>query len=159
LSPAPGGVGAGDYGVVVSESHDGGATWSDANGGGTYLKGGTGEAYFEPSVVVTQAGTVAVSYYRANPYAASDGMGTYGYGMQVRPASAAFTAYTPVSDSQTNPSPQANATQAGFLGDYSSIAASTAPGSDVVYPCWSDTRNTGVLGPDEDVFVATISLT
>lgn len=159
LSPAPGGVGAGDYGVVVSESDDGGASWSDASGGGTYLKGAAGEAYFEPSVAVTQVGTVAVSYYRANPHAATDGMGTFGYGMQVRHVpSTTFTGYTPVSDSQSNPSPEANAIQRGFLGDYSSIAASTAPGSDVVYPCWSDTRNTGELGPDEDVFVATIPL-
>ena len=150
---------AGDYGVVVSESTDGGATWSDANGGGTYLKGTAGQALFEPSVAVTRTGTAAVSYYRANAYAGTDGMGTYGYGLQAKPAAGAFGAYRPVSDSQTNPSPQSNATQAGFLGDYSSIAASTAAGSNTVYPCWADTRNTGVGGPDEDVFVAAVNLT
>src|SRR5690242_20773078 len=34
----------------------------------------------------------------------------------------------------------ANAAQAGFLGDYSSIAASST--GDVVHMVWSDTRNT-----------------
>ena len=114
---------AGDYGVVVSESTDGGATWSDASGGGTYLKGATGEAYFEPSVAITHVGTTAVSFYRGNPYGGTDGLGTYGYGMQTKPSAGSFSAYTPVSDSQTLASPQTNASQAGFLGDYSSIAA------------------------------------
>lgn len=61
-----------------------------------------------------------------------------------------------MSDSQTLPSPQGNAAQAGFLGDYSSIAAS--PTSETVYPIWADTRNGTSAGPDEDVFVATIAL-
>jgi hypothetical protein len=58
---------------------------------------------------------------------------------------------------QAYPSPQANASQAGFLGDYSSIAASTAPGSNVVHAVWADTRNANAAGPDEDVFMATVS--
>jgi hypothetical protein len=148
--------GAGEYGAVVSESHDGGATWSDSNGGGTYLFAGAGQAMFEPSVAVNGVGTTVVSYYRANPYPGTDGMGTYGYGLQ-KTSGGGFSAYEPVSDSQTLPSPQANPTQAGFLGDYSSIAASTAPGSTIVYPCWADTRNVGAGGPDEDVFVAAVS--
>jgi hypothetical protein len=144
---------------VVSESTDGGATWSDASGGGTLLHGATGEALFEPSVAVTRAGGVAVSTYRANAYAPTDGMGTYGYGLFAKHGAGAFGAYRPVSDSQANPSPQANPTQAGFLGDYSSVAASTAAGSDVVYPVWSDTRNGSTSGgPDEDIFIATVNL-
>ncbi len=67
-------------------------------------------------------------------------------------------AYRPLSDGQDYPSPQANASQAGFLGDYSSIAASTAPGSDLVHAVWSDTRNISSAGPDEDIFMATVSL-
>src|SRR5262249_47732053 len=71
---------AGDYGVVVSESTNGGQTWSDANGGGAYLKGTTGQAYFEPSVAITQGGRTAVSFYRANADAtAAVGSGTFGY--------------------------------------------------------------------------------
>jgi hypothetical protein len=151
-------AGAGDYGVVVSESHDGGATWSDGSGGGTYLFAGAGQPMFQPSVALNRVGTTAVSYYRANPHAGTDGMGTYGYGLQKSSGSGPFSAYLPVSDSQQLPSPQANPTQAGFLGDYSSITASTAPGSTIVYPCWADTRNTGAGGPDEDVFVAAVSL-
>ena len=64
-----------------------------------------------------------------------------------------------VSDSAENPSPQTNPSQAGFLGDYSSIAASTAPGSSLVYPNWSDTRNLSAAGvPDEDVFIGKVTL-
>jgi hypothetical protein len=144
--------------VIVSESTNGGQTWSDAAGGGTVLQGAAGEAYFQPAVAITGTGTVAVSFYRANPYSGSAvGGGTYGYGMRSRPVASAFSAYTPVSDGQTLPGPQTNASQAGFVGDYSSIAASTATGSNIVYPIWSDTRNGSAAGPDEDVFIASVS--
>lgn len=150
--------GAGLYDVVVSESTNGGQTWSDVNGGGTVLKGATGESYFEPAVAITGTGTVAVSYYRANPYTGSAvGGGTYGYGMQSRHIASTFSAYTPVSDGQTLPGPQTNASQAGFLGDYSGITASTAAGSNTVYPIWSDTRNGSTAGPDEDIFIRILS--
>ena len=78
--------------------------------------------------------------------------------MQARPASGAFGSYVPLSDGQAYPSPQANASQRGFLGDYSSIAASTEAGSNVVHAVWSDTRNTSSAGPDEDVFMATVTV-
>jgi hypothetical protein len=147
--------GAGLDDVVVSESTDGGQTWSDVNGAGTVLQGATGESYFEPAVAITGTGTVAVSYYRANLYTGSAvGGGTYGYGMQSRHVASTFSAYTPVSDTQTLAGPQANAAQRRFLGDYSGIAASTATGSNIVYPIWSDTRNGSTAGPDEDVFIA-----
>jgi hypothetical protein len=150
--------GAGNYVVVVSESTDGGATWTDANGGGTVLQGASGQAHFEPSVAITRTGTVAVSFYRANAYSGDDGLGTYGYGLQAKSAGS-FAPYMPLSDSQLLPSPASNPTQAGFLGDYSSIAASTQAGSNVVYPIWADTRNVGIAdGPDQDVFVTAIDL-
>jgi hypothetical protein len=143
------------YGVAVSQSTDGGATWTETD----YLTGAAGEAYFEPAVAITQTGSLAVSFYRANAYSGTDGMGTFGYGLQAAPAGGAFGAYTPVSDSQTNPSPAANPTQDGFLGDYSNMAASTAAGSSTVYPIWSDTRNVDANGiPDEDVFIAKMAL-
>lgn len=151
-------TGAGDYGVVVSDSWDGGATWSDANAGGTVLQGFTGVARFEPSVAITRKGTTAVSFYQANAYAGTDRLGTYGYGLQARAAGGSFGAYVGLSDSQTNPSPQTNAAQAGFLGDYSSIAANTAASSDTVHAVWSDTRNSNAAGPDEDVFIRTLAL-
>jgi hypothetical protein len=156
-------AGAGLYDVVVSESTDGGATWTDntanpSSSTAIVLKGATGEAYFEPAVTITKSGKTAVSFYRANPYAGTDGMGTYGYGLQSR-STGTFGAYTPVSDSQTDPSPQANPTQRGFLGDYSNIAASSAAGSNTVYPIWSDTRNASAsLGPDEDIFIKSVAL-
>jgi len=143
----------GDYGVAVSESTDGGTTWTETK----YLKGAAGEAYFEPSVAVTKTGRIAVSYYKANVYGNSDALGTYGYHLRHN----ATTAWPEmlVSDSATNPSPQANPTQAGFLGDYTSIAASTATGSSVVYPIWADTRNSSATqGPDEDVFLRAVTL-
>ena len=71
-------------------------------------------------------------------------------------AGSTVSAYTPASDSQTNPSPQANASQAGFLGDYSSIAA--APSGNKVYMTWSDTRNSNSLGPDEDIFLFKVAI-
>jgi hypothetical protein len=149
---------AGNYDVVVSDSSNGGQTWSDANGAGTVLDGATGESLSQPSVAITQTGTTAVSFYRTNPLIGlAVGGGTFGYGMRARPAGGSFGAYRALSDEQNYPSPQANASQAGFLGDYSSIAASTAPGSNVVHAVWADTRNTNAAGPDEDVFMATVT--
>jgi hypothetical protein len=142
----------GNYDIVVSESTDGGATWSDASsGGGTVLT--TTGAYFEPSVAVTApSGKVVVSTYQANAanHTTTVGDGTFGYGYRVR-STGAFGGYLPASDSQAYPSPQANASQAGFLGDYSSIAAAAA--GDRVFMVWADTRNSNASGPDEDVFL------
>jgi hypothetical protein len=150
--------GAGTYDVVVSDSTNGGQTWSDANGGGTALTGAAGESLSQPSVAITQTGTTAASFYRANPFTGTAvGGGTFGYGMRTRPAGGSFGTYVPLSDGQNYPSPQTNAAQAGFLGDYSSIAASTAAGSNVVHAVWADTRNANAAGPDEDVFMATVS--
>jgi hypothetical protein len=144
-------VGNGNYDIVVSESTDGGATWTDSTGGGTVLTT-AGGAYFEPSITVASNGKPVVSAYHANTalHGAAKGDGTFGYGYFVK-SSGSFSAYTNASDSQTNPSPQTNPTQAGFLGDYSSIAA--APSGGTVYMVWSDTRNSSAQGPDEDVFV------
>jgi hypothetical protein len=152
-NPAPG---TGKYNIVVSESTDGGLTWSDASGGGTVLT--TSGAYFEPSVAITHSsGKVVVSTYRANTalHTSTVGDGTFGYGYLVKTGTA-FGSYTNASDSQANQSPQANAAQRGFLGDYSSIAS--APGSDTVYMVWSDTRNSNASGPDEDVFVFKVTI-
>jgi hypothetical protein len=145
----------GNYDVVVSESTDGGATWSDRAGGGTLLT--TAGAYFEPSVAVSSAGKAVVSMYQANTaqHTAAVGDGTYGYGYVAR-TGASFGAYQAASDRQDYPSPQANGAQAGFLGDYSSITA--APTGNVLYMVWSDTRNTNARGPDEDVFVFKLGL-
>ena len=146
---------AGNYNIVVSESTDGGLTWSDASGGGTVLT--TAGAYFFPAVAITSStGKVVVSTYKANTarHTSTVGDGTYGYGFFVNSGSG-FGSYTAASDSQTLPSPQANATQAGFLGDYSSVASS--PGSDTVYMVWADTRNSSSSGPDEDVFIKKVT--
>jgi hypothetical protein len=144
----------GDYGIAVSESTNGGASWTETK----YLKGAAGEAYFEPSVAITKSGKLAISFYKANVYGNSDGKGTYGYYLVSR-SGTTWSAPTLVSDSSTLPSPQLNPIQAGFLGDYSSIAASTAAGSSVVYPNWSDTRNLSASGqPDEDVFIAKVTI-
>lgn len=145
---------AGLYDVVVSDSTDGGATWTETN----VLAGATGETYSQPAVAVTRTGATAVSFYRTNPYSGTDFMGTYGYGMRTRPAGGAFGGFVPLSDSQALPSPQANASQRGFLGDYSSITASTAAGSSEVLSVWADTRNTNSAGPDEDIFVRRVAL-
>jgi hypothetical protein len=143
----------GDYGIAIAESANGGATWTETK----YLKGAAGEAYFEPSVAVTKTGKIAVSFYKANVYGNSDGMGTYGYYLRHNGSSSWPSIL--VSDSATNASPQANPTQAGFLGDYTSIAASTAAGSNVVYPIWADTRNlSDSQGPDQDVFIQPVTL-
>ena len=110
-------------------------------------------AYFEPSVAVTAPSSkVVVSTYQANTaqHTSAVGDGTYGYGYLVN-AGSGFGGYLPASDGQAYPSPQANAAQRGFLGDYSSIAAASS--GDRVYMTWSDTRNTSSAGPDEDVFV------
>ena len=98
-----------------------------------------------------------MSTYRANTttHTAAVGDGTFGYGYLVKSGSA-VGGYTSASDSQTNPSPQANASQAGFLGDYSSIAA--APSGNKVYMTWSDTRNSNSAGPDEDVFLFSVAI-
>lgn len=150
--------GAGTYNLVVSDSINGGQTWSDAGGTGTVLDGAAGQALSQPTVAVTATGTTAVSFYRANQFIGTAvGGGTFGYGLRARPANGSFGAYRALSDLQNYPSPQANPTQAGFLGDYSSIAASTAARSNLVHAVWADTRNTSSAGPDEDVFIATVS--
>jgi hypothetical protein len=145
----------GKYDIVVSESTDGGATWSDRTGGGTVLTPAGTTTYAMPSVAITSGGTVVVSTYRANTtlHATATGDGTFGYGYFVK-SGGAFGAYLPASDGQAYPSPQANASQRGFLGDYSSIAA--APSGNVVYMAWSDTRNSNSLGPDEDIFMFSV---
>ena len=152
-----GGV-TGQYDIVVSESSDGGVTWSAAtNTGATVLTPTGSTTYFEPSVAITApGGKVVVSTYRANTtvHGAHVGDGTFGYGYFVK--SGTFGAYTNASDSQTNPSPQANKVQLGFLGDYSSIAA--APSGNTVYMTWSDTRNSNSDGPDEDVFLFSVTI-
>ena len=148
----------GKYDIVVSESTNGGATWSDANGGGTVLTPTGTSAFFEPSVAITApGGKVVVSTYRAGTaiHTSAVGDGRFGYGYFVK-SGGTFGAYTAASDSQTNPSPQANASQRGFLGDYSSIAA--APSGNVVYMTWSDTRNSSSVGPDEDVFLFKVAI-
>lgn len=143
----------GAYDIVVSESTDGGATWSDRDGHGTVLN--PAGAYFEPSVTISAPSSkVVVSGYRANTasHTAAVGDGTFGYGYFVKPSGSGFGSYTPASDGQSYPSPQANPQQRGFLGDYSSIAA--GPTGNTVFMVWADTRNTSSLvGPDEDVFV------
>jgi hypothetical protein len=144
-------VGNGNYDIVVSESTDAGATWNDSAGGGTVLT--TTGAYFEPSVTVASNGKTVVSAYHANTalHGSAVGDGTFGYGYFVK-SGGSFSPYTIASDGQANPSPQANPTQAGFLGDYSSIAA--APSGNTVCMVWSDTRNRSTSqGPDEDVFI------
>jgi hypothetical protein len=146
----------GKYDVVVSESSDGGVTWTDSAGLGTVLTPAGTAAYSMPSVAITApGGKVVVSTYRANTaiHTAAVGDGTFGYGYLVKTGTT-FGAYTSASDSQTNPSPQANAAQQGFLGDYSSIAA--APSGNRVYMTWSDTRNSNSAGPDEDIFVFSV---
>ena len=142
----------GNYNLVVSDSTDGGGTWSDANGGGTVITAGT-DSLSQPSVTVTASGRTAVSAYRATAKKVVAGDGTFGYGMYVR-SGPAFGAYQPVSEGQTLPSPQDNVTQRGFLGDYSSIDSV----GETVYPIWADTRNSSSAGPDEDVFVKAVTL-
>lgn len=142
----------GNYNLVVSDSTDGGGSWSDASGKGTVITAGT-DSLSQPSVTVTASGRTAVSAYRATAKKVVAGDGTFGYGMYVR-SGPAFGAYQPVSEGQTLPSPQDNVTQRGFLGDYSSIDSV----GETVYPIWADTRNSSSAGPDEDVFVKAVTL-
>jgi hypothetical protein len=117
----------------------------------------TSGAYFEPSIAISSAGVAVASMYHANTaqHGAHVGDGTFGYGYRVK-AGGSFGAYQPASDGQSYPSPEANPAQAGFLGDYSSIAA--APSGNILYLTWSDTRNGSSQGPDEDVFVFKLGL-
>ena len=57
-------------------------------------------------------------------------------------------------DGQSLPGPDGNRAQAGFLGDYSS----TDSVGGIVSPIWADTRSSSSVGPDEDVFVAAVTL-
>jgi len=156
----------GNYRIVVSESTDAGATWSDASGGGAVLSAPGTDAYFQPAVAVASNGTIVVSAYHANTaqHTTVKGDGTFGYGYFVK-SGGSFGPYQAASNAQNYPSPQTNPAQRGFLGDYSSIAA--APSGAVVYMVWSDTRNTFEFiesgkppteVPDEDVFVFKVTV-
>jgi hypothetical protein len=137
-----------NFDIVLATSTDGGANWSS----GVVFKDSSQTAQFEPAVAINQStGAVAVSYYdrSVNNDAVT---GKYDYSISLGKSATGEFSHRRVSNVSAL-SPDFNPAQAGFLGDYSSVAWS---GKDAL-PMWSDGRNLDPLGqPDEDVFVARI---
>jgi hypothetical protein len=137
-----------NFDVIMSSSTDGGATWQER----TVFDDPTHTAQFQPAVAINQStGHVAVSYYdRSIPGDVAHT--TYDYSISIAPTVAGPMSHVRVTD-VSSPSPELNPVQAGFLGDYSSVAWS---GNNAM-PLWSDGRNLDPTGaPDEDVFTARV---
>ncbi|MFF1870298.1 sialidase family protein [Kitasatospora herbaricolor] len=137
-----------NYDIVLATSTDGGATWSSR----IAYNDPTQTAQFQPAVAINQRnGAIAVSYYdrSVNNDAVT---GRYDYSISLGRSATGQLNHQRVS-TVSSLSPDFNPTQAGFLGDYSSVAWS----GNTALPLWADGRNLDPSGqPDEDVFVARI---
>jgi hypothetical protein len=137
-----------NYDIVLATSTDGGATWSSR----VAFKDKAQMAQFEPAVAINQqSGAIAVSYYdrSVNNDATT---GKYDYSISLGSSITGQLSHHRVTD-KSSLSPRFNPSQAGFLGDYSSVAWS----GNTAMPIWSDGRSIDPNGfPDEDIFTARV---
>lgn len=158
--------------IQLSRSNDGGRTWTSA---AAPVNPDTGFDHYMPAVDLVKGGgeRFGVSYYRTALVPNETGNAANGIvfapgqpGVQAT-ASQYFLAggrglHTPLAARSVSPMfPPALGNQAGFNGDYSSLALV----GDTAHPLWSDTRNTAPAGqvattpaPDEDVFTDSVEL-
>lgn len=157
-----------EYDIQLTESTDGGATWSPS----VTVNPDTALDHYEPAVDVVQGVSqdpVAVSYYRSGRVPGENSGQTQALGqpgVQAEPSdyvvagSQNFTApfrFNVVSPVFAPP----DGIQAGFNGDYSGLAIDQ---NGQAHPIWSDTRNTDPYNPgngvlhDEDVFSLTAAI-
>jgi hypothetical protein len=160
-----------EFDIQASRSTDGGRTWTNA---ASAVNPDTGFDHYMAAVDVVKGGNgrFGVSYYRtalvpneaanANTIVFAPGQP----GVQAT-ASQYFLAggrdlRTPLTARSVSPMfPPPLGNQAGFNGDYSSLALV----GDTAHPLWSDTRNTAPAGqvattpaPEEDIFTDSIEL-
>jgi len=157
-----------EYDIQLTESTDGGATWSPSK----TVNPDTALDHYMPAVDVVQTSGqdhVAVSYYRSQRVPGENSGATQAppqSGVQAEPSDYVlaggqnvvapfhFTVVSPVFAP-----PDGN--QAGFNGDYSGLAVDQ---SAQAHPIWSDTRNADPYTPangvvhDEDVFSLTANI-
>jgi hypothetical protein len=151
-----------EYDIQLTESTDGGATWSPSK----TVNPDTALDHYMPAVDVVKSGSqdhVAVSYYRSARVPGENSGATQATpqpGVQAEPSDYVLAGgenvATPFHFNVVSPvfaPPDGN--QAGFNGDYSGLAVDQ---SAQAHPIWSDTRNADPYTPangvvhDEDVF-------
>jgi len=156
-----------EYDIEISQSTDGGLTWTEAN---SPVNPSTGLDHYMPAVDVANSNSmntnananepsnVAVSYYRS-PQPTSGPpftQATTGQEYFLAGGEGLETPYLEVRAAPMTPGP--DGIQAGFNGDYSGLVVIGT----IAYPIWSDTRNKvpasvntitpqGVIH-DEDIF-------
>jgi hypothetical protein len=158
-----------EYDIQLSESADGGKTWTER---GT-VNPDRGLDHYMPAVerALVDGNVLADSYYRSQrvPNENTTPAGTHGFQPGMPGVQQAMSDYTlagnqaPVTPfafkviSPKFPAPDGN--QAGFNGDYSGIAINQGTQT---HPIWSDTRNADPFAPtngvshDEDIFTDAI---
>lgn len=176
----------GEFDIHLSESTDGGRTWTEA---GPPVNPNPGKDHYFPAIDVaaSPAGTgghenggedgmdhVGVSYYRSDRIPNESTVPSAGFapgqpGVQQEPSDYVLAGgngqHTPYRFRVLSPSfvpPDGN--QAGFNGDYSGLTVVNS----TAHPIWSDTRNTSPYPPgtpdfqgvihDEDVFTDSVQL-
>jgi len=157
-----------EYDIQLTESTDGGATWSPSK----TLNPDTALDHYMPAIDVVRSGSqdhVAVSYYRSQRVPGENSGATQAppqSGVQAEPSDYVLAGgqnvvapfhFTVVSPVFAPP----DGSQAGFNGDYSGLAVDQ---SAQAHPIWSDTRNADPYTPangvvhDEDVFSLTANI-
>ena len=157
-----------EYDIQLTESTDGGATWSPSK----TVNPDTALDHYMPAVDVVKSGSqdhVAVSYYRSARVPGENSGATQAPpqpGVQAEPSDYVLAGgenvTVPFHFNVVSPvfaPPDGN--QAGFNGDYSGLAVDQ---SAKAHPIWSDTRNADPYTPangvvhDEDVFSLTANV-
>src|SRR5881227_443425 len=157
-----------EYDIQLTESTDGGATWSPSK----TVNPDTALDHYMPAVDVVRSGSqdhVAVSYYRSARVPGENSGATQAPpqpGVQAEPSDYVLAGgenvATPFHFNVVSPvfSPP-DGTQAGFNGDYSGLAVDQSAHA---HPIWSDTHNADPYTPangvvhDEDVFSLTANV-
>jgi len=134
--------------VFIVSSDDGGATWSSPP---TLVSNDdtTRAAKWQSWMTVGPDGTVWVAYYTRQFRCEAAGCNDIQVAMSTD-GGATFEHARITTDSMPNLTPANNAVQAGFLGDYMSIAAD-GQGAVLV---WADTRPLLAPVPEEDIYFA-----
>ncbi len=139
--------------VFIVFSDNGGATWSPAKLVSSDDK--TGAAQWQSWMAVGPEGHVYVAYYDRQYGCESSGCNDITLAVSTNHGKS-FRHFRITTASMPNLTPTNNAPQAGFLGDYMSVAADSH-GATIV---WADTRshNPALVSAEEDIYFADFPL-